>query len=326
VERPVQDQDEIRVWVFPYDPRLPGLPDAAHAATVRAVSGLSRPAAFSVLPVRYRPGSRAVFRYAAFGPDGASEVLFGKVLREAAFVRTFEAHRSFRSTRFRLAEPRASADIPGLVLFPSLVGTSLRDRLIRGERLPSPRRLAAEVERIALLPWRGTSVERRGERRIRSCGRLLTHLLPHRCGQITHLVEELVGESASPVGGPTVHGDLYDAQVLVDDRFSLGLVDLEDAGPGDALLDWANFSAHLAGLGASVPAAGRRPLGYRALLRREVLERMGAGETDLIWREAACTLLLAPGAFRVRSAVWPQRVERRLDTALRLADLARAAA
>jgi hypothetical protein len=267
-----------------------------------------------------------VFRYAAFGPEGRREALFGKVLREDAFARSFDAYRSLSPTRFRLAEPRAATDVPGLVLFPSIAGTSLRDRLIRGDRLPSPRRLATQVERIGSLPWRGSTLDRRGERRIRSCGRLLAHLFPHMAGQITDLVEDLAARATSAAAGPTVHGDLYDAQVLIDDRFSLGLVDLEDAGPGDALLDWANFSAHLAGLAASVPAAGRRPLGYRALLRREVLERTGAGEVDLMWREAACTLLLAPGPFRVRSDAWPRRVERRLDMAARLADRARAAA
>jgi hypothetical protein len=324
IEAPVEDQGDVRIWVFPYDPRLPGLPGAAHAPSVRAASRLDRPAAISLLPVRYRPGSRAVFRYAVFGPEGRRAVFYGKVLREEAFARTFQAHRSLSGSRFRLAAPRAADGISGLALFPALRGTSLRDRLIRGEPLPSPRRLAKQVERIGSLPWRGSTVDRRGERRIRSCGRLLAHLLPHRGDEVAHLVEELAEKTASPVPGPTVHGDLYDAQVLVDDRFSLGLVDLEEAGPGDALLDWANFSAHLAGLGASVPAAGRRPLAYRALLRREVLERTGAGETDLTWREAACTFLLAPGPFRIRSEDWPQRVERRLDGALRLAGRAAA--
>lgn len=315
---PVSEEDGVRVWAFPYDPRLPGLPDSSHAPAVRAAAGLLGPVAVAVRPLRYRPGNRAVFRYTVLRPDGERRTLFGKVLREQAWSRTFDGYRSLSGTGFRLAEPRPVDGLGGLVLFPELPGSSLRRRLVAGERLPSPRRLVAEVDRLGRTPWRGSLKVRRPHRTIRSTGRLLAHLLPHRRAEIEGLAEELAALAGSrSATGPTVHGDLYDAQLFVDERFSLGLIDLEDAGPGDALLDWANLSSHLAALSASAPKAGRRPLAYRALLRREVLARTGASEGELAWREALATLLLAPGPFRVQSPVWPRRVEARIDAALR---------
>jgi hypothetical protein len=101
----------------------------------------------------------------------------------------------------------------------------------------------------------------------------------------------------------------------------LGLIDLDDAGLGDPLLDAANLLSHLAVLSASTPRARRRPLAYRALLRPLVLEGLGASEADLTWRESLCMLLLATGPFRVLSPRWPHRVEARVDAALRLLSL-----
>jgi aminoglycoside phosphotransferase (APT) family kinase protein len=119
-----------------------------------------------------------------------------------------------------------------------------------------------------------------------------------------------------------VHGDLYEAQVFVARDFSLGLIDLDDLGPGDPAGDAANFCAHLIALALSVPAAAPRLLAYRELVRDAFLTRLGIAPAALAWREAVAMLLLATGPFRVLDPRWPREVGRRVRLAVRLLETA----
>jgi hypothetical protein len=315
---PVERQGDLVVWAYPYDPVLAGLPDAAHGPTVRAASGLPAPTAFSVTPLRYRPRKRAVLRYLVLGSGGVREVLFGKVLRDDALQRTFQAHRALAGNGIALSRPRSFDGLGGLVVFSPLSGRSLRDLLVEEARLPSPRRLVELLHHVAGVRWRAPTACRDQAREVQAVGRLLAHLLPHRSADIQGAATDLAERAASTTAGPTVHGDLYEGQVFVGDRNRMGVIDLDDAGPGDPLLDGANLLAHLTVLSASSPRARRRPLAYRALLRPLLLDGLGASEEDLAWREALCMLKLATGPFRVLSPRWPSRVEARVDAAIRL--------
>jgi Ser/Thr protein kinase RdoA (MazF antagonist) len=115
-----------------------------------------------------------------------------------------------------------------------------------------------------------------------------------------------------------VHGDLYEDQVFVDDDFSLGLIDVDDLGPGDPVLDAANFCAHLLALGVSVPSAWDRLVAYRTLVRDAFLARLDVTPAALAWREALALLLLASGPFRVLDPNWPEAIGRRLELVLAL--------
>ena len=115
-----------------------------------------------------------------------------------------------------------------------------------------------------------------------------------------------------------VHGDLYDDQVFVDDRFRLALVDLDDVGLGDPLLDAANACAHLLALAAARPAQAKRLLAYRTLVRDEFLRALDAAPADLAWREGLCVLLLATGPLRVLSPTWRRESAALTDVAVRL--------
>jgi aminoglycoside phosphotransferase (APT) family kinase protein len=121
-------------------------------------------------------------------------------------------------------------------------------------------------------------------------------------------------EESEPAEDWIVHGDLYENQVFVDGD-TLGLIDVDDLGPGDPLLDAANFSAHLLVLGASGPAAASVILGYREELRAAFLRRLDADPAALSWREAYCVLRLASGPFRVLHPDWPRRMTDRLALA-----------
>jgi phosphotransferase family enzyme len=316
---PIETWDDVTVWAYPYDPVLAGLPDAAHAPTVRAASRMAGSTAFAATPLRYRPMQRAVFRYLVLS-GGPRRVLFGKVLRPDAFQRTFQAHRNLRRTRIAQSTPRAATDLENLVLFEPMRGRDLRSLLKDGSRLPSPGRVSDLMGRVANAGWSGEAKPRRLARQVRNAASLLSRILPERRAEIAGLAAELAGRAEVTVAGPTIHGDLYEAQIFVDERHRLGLIDLEDAGPGDPLLDAANLLSHLATLSVSDPRAQGRPLAYRALLRRALLDALGASEAELAWRESLSMLLLATGPFRVLSPDWPRKVAARVDAAARLLD------
>ena len=317
---PIETWDGITVWAYPYDPVLAGLPDAAHAPTVRAASRVEGSTAFAVTPVRYRPMQRAVLRYLVLSGGGPRRVRFGKVLRDDAFERTFQAHRNLRRTRIARSVPRVVTSVENLVIFEPMTGRDLRALLKDGSRLPSPGRVTDLMTRVAGAAWSGEAKPRRPGRAVRDAASLLSHVLPERSAEIAGLAAELAERADGTCAGPTIHGDLYEAQIFVDERHRLGLIDLEDAGPGDPLLDAANFLSHLATLSVSDPRTQGRPLAYRALLRRAMLDALGGSEAELAWRESLSMLLLATGPFRVLSSDWPRKVAARVDATARLLD------
>jgi hypothetical protein len=220
---------------------------------------------------------------------------------------------------------------PGALVLPFLAGSSLRDLLLTGSPLPPPDRLAGlpgDLNRRCLPALAGPAPAPEGaagrpalRRRVcpitaLSAARLAARLLPEEGCAAGRLAEAVVAwsEASEPVDDWIVHGDLYENQVLVDGE-SLGLIDLDDLGPGDPLLDAANFSAHLLLLGTSAPATGPTILRYRDELRAAFSRRFDAGPFDLAWREAYCLLRLAAGPFRVLHPDWPRRVATRLSLA-----------
>jgi hypothetical protein len=155
---PVEEKGDLAIWAYPYDPALIGLPLASHGRYIREAAGFEPPAAVSVSPVAYRPGMRAAFRYTVLGRGGVRETLYGKVVEEDAYEKIFTAYNSFEGTGIRMAEPTgAGPSLPGVVLFPPLAGTSLRDTLTEGGNLPSPDKIidiiaVLNASRVALPP------------------------------------------------------------------------------------------------------------------------------------------------------------------------------
>jgi len=152
---------------------------------------------------------------------------------------------------------------------------------------------------------------------------LVSRLVPD-AGQAAHRIVDVVatGAAAEDLPPRPVHGDLYEAQVFGAPDYSLGLIDLDDAGPGDPAMDAANFCAHLIALVLAVPRARKTLMAYRSLVRQAFLARLDVSPRELAWREALCMFALATGPFRVLDPNWPAEVQRRTDLALRLADAA----
>ena len=320
---PVGESGGYLVWTFPYDPSLRELPDAAWGGAQRdRLPGPERPLAVAVEPLRYRARRRGVFRYRALHEvRGGREwrTWYGKVIPRRKASRSLEAAPVLARSGLpmRLALPEGAGEQS--LLLPSVEGSSLRDLLVRGGPLPAPERLAAlPVVLAAGVDASAVTWERPSADVIAQGTRdLLEPVVPHAASQVSRVVDAVLTESTAAAQA-VVHGDLYEAQILVGDRYSLGLIDLDDLALGDPLMDAANLSAHLVALALALPAAAGRLVAYRRLLRRALLDTLGASSRDLAWREALCMLQLAAGPFRVLSPNWPEEVGRRVGVAVRL--------
>ena len=313
---PVGSVGGYLVWTYPYDPGLRELPDAAWGPAVRERTGAS---AVAVQPLRYRPRRRAVFRYRALHSGREWRTGFGKVIPSRKAGRTVSASARLHAAGLPVMRPSRLGR--QMLLTPEVEGRSLRDLLVRGGSLPSPRRLSDVVARLARTPGGEVSWTRPDPSRIAaSTAELIVTLLPELEGDVAR-VREAVDARSDPAS-PTrlVHGDLYEAQVLVGRGYTLGLIDLDDVSLGDPAMDAANTCAHLLVLALSIPSAADRLMAYRRLARAAFQAQLGVTSQQLAWREALCALQLATGPFRVLDPRWPEQVGRRVSLAVRLLD------
>lgn len=108
-----------------------------------------------------------------------------------------------------------------------------------------------------------------------------------------------------------VHGDFYEAQVLVDDGRVSGIIDVDSAGPGERVDEWANLLGHLSVFGLGNPRAAA----YGAEVLAHVRSQTDA--EDLAVRTAAVVFGLATGPFRTQREDWVQRTRQRLELSRR---------
>jgi hypothetical protein len=307
------------IWAFPEDPALPGLAAAADAELVRRRLRTSS-AHMTVEPIRYRPRRRAVLRYRF---DGGGD-LIGKVVKPGRARRVLALAEALRSAGLPLALPVGQV-ARGALLLPCLAGTPLRDLLLTGGALPPPERVAAlpiELHRhCSPLLGRLAADWSAGRCRVDPgtalcAAQVIARLLPDQACAAARVAETVIRlmEEEEPAEEWIVHGDLYENQVMVDGE-RLGLIDLDDLGPGDPVLDAANFTAHLLVLGTSGPPGATVILRYRDELRSAFLRSLDVDPAALAWREAYCLLRLASGPFRVLHPEWPRRVADRLALA-----------
>jgi hypothetical protein len=329
---PVTGAGPYLAWVFPYDPSLPGLIDAASGPMVRETLARTgrRATAVAVQPLRYRPRRRAVFHYLTLD-RGRSEALFGKVLRPGKAEAILGAAPHLRGRRWSRRRLRVSLPLDhstdGALLFTPLGGRSLRDLLLTGGSLPAPGRLAGVLDDLPRLVGNGSppapGSPKNPVRMAEHARTLLTRVVPKAAADVHRAADAIVERAQrddTALPDRLVHGDLYEAQVFVGEDYSIGLIDIDDLGPGDPVLDAANFCAHLIALGASVPEAWAPLVAYRELVRDAFLARLDVPPAALAWREALALLLLASGPFRVLEPNWPAEVVRRVEIVLALLD------
>ncbi len=303
-----------RVFRYPDDPYLPGLRQAASALEAHQLVSEHvsiSPYQLRVEEVRYRPAARAVFRHIASWRHARP----GKV---TLFARVMSPRRIDRFLAAAEVTQRSGDSIPrlagcwaegGVVWLSKIPGRTVR-RLIQKGAPPRPDLILDHLEKLWSSPLKedhGRSLNlSEGFRMTQGLFDLILVAEPERrlLEQATNLLGPF-SESWQP--SALAHNDFYDDQLLLTPDGRLDLVDFEEAGAGDPLLDVGNALAHLrwmARFGTSPEAYDA----YRRRIRSIALERFGWDRQALDIREAFAMFRLSSNAFRQLRRNWSQRV------------------
>jgi Phosphotransferase enzyme family len=304
-----RDDQQVAVWQMTADPALPGLAVAMdrHRLTdlLAGLDVTNAPAKVEI--VAYRPGHRAVVEV-----TGRDYRVFLKVVPPHEVPNLQERHRILSA---RLPVPRShgwSADL-GLVVLEALPGSTLRNALLDPRHLLQvPALLGGLLNSMPDLPDRAMVPSATSLATAYGC--LVRSALPDLSERIEGLLER-IADSHSSFPAVPVHGDLHEGQVLVKGGVITGLLDVDTAGHGFRIDDWANLIGHLVTWGASLSTAARRRV---MKFTDEVLDT-AVDETgdpaELRLRVAAVMLGLATGPFRAQTRTWPADTRARIGLA-----------
>ncbi len=297
----MESDQPLRIYRFPDDPDLPGLsaavfPEAAHDLIKAHVLSFT-PRRTLVDVVRYRPGSHAVVRHLA-GRAG----FYARVVRPAAVLDILRARRIIAGSNFIV--PRIAGHWPdgGVIWTPRIPGENLRLQIRAGKR-PDPEVILRGLESLWATPppsaqaapfdlaWRYRDAKRVLDHASRDHDHLRRAFL-----DAVSVLDPFV-EAWTPAA--IAHNDFYDDQLLALPDGRMVLVDFEETGPGDPLLDVGNFLAHLSWASAHGNAGRSRARAeYRAAFRDAAIHRFHWDERDLNLREALCLLRLCTTPVR----------------------------
>lgn len=311
---------DLHIWQFPDDPYLPGLrPAVSRRAAATRLDDLwperSTAGPPSIHTRSYRPTRRAVV--AVTPADGREPALFLKVLggrtperieaRTAALVAVHEHLR----THLPVPRPLDHDPATGIVALEGMAGTTVRALLRTGQAPPPVDEVVGLVDRLAAAPAPPGSTDPAGYADVRRHLDLLAELVP----DLTVGLDG-VADAVADIGGPTttVHGDLHDGQLLVEDGALVGLLDVDGAGTGPLAHD-------LGRLVANVEVAALTAPDHADLVRTyadELAEALTAivGPEPLAVAAAGAWVGLATGPHRVRGAGWQRATRRRVEQAL----------
>jgi Phosphotransferase enzyme family len=300
----------VGVWRRPQDPALPALDAAAEphrlATTLRA-AGLCRTGLPEVRVRAYRPGRRAVLEI-----SDAGRRLYAKVVRPSAAA-------ALRARHDLLAEhlpvPRLLAATPdGLLVMPELPGTPVRVMLGRDVPPPGPAALTGLLDALpgALLafPRRRTHLQR--VRHFAGVLALTAVTTREDRDRLDALEAALTATAPGTEPVVPVHGDFHEGQLLARAGTVTGLLDVDTAGRGHRIDEWATLLAHLSVLALHVPRPGALRRYGAALL--DAVEQVHTRDR-LRPRIAAAVLGLATGPFRVQQERWAEHTRARLRLA-----------
>lgn len=287
-----QDAGEpVQVFRYPDDPELPGLarasdPETAMALVKRYVMSVP-PRRIRVETIRYRPGGHAVLRHRL----GRAR-FYVRAMKPDAMTSLWEATELIIRSSF--AVPRVAGYWPeGAVVWTSEIpGDNLR-QYIRAGGQPDPEVLLSRLESLWAVP-RELSRHRpfNLSGRYRGARREIKHAVrdhddARRSFNRAVKVLDPFNESWTPV--VTAHNDFYDDQLLILPDGRVVLVDFEEAGAGDPMLDVGNFLSHLrwsAAMGTSKRFDAKTE--YHRIFREAALRRFGWDPHELALREAIC--------------------------------------
>ncbi|MGF1618792.1 MAG: phosphotransferase [Acidimicrobiia bacterium] len=297
----------VGVWRVPNDPSLPGLPSALDRRTVsRLVEDMGIRTSVNSMRFRaYRPGRRGVVEAV-----GSPQSLFLKVVRPKAAKSLHEKHRHL-SAGMPVPDSLGYSGNLGVVVLPAIPGADLR-RILRDNdaMLPDPAAVAALIDDLP-YPF-DDSVTKSSIDKLPRVVDLLSRLVPSEADRLGQLVST-IGPDERDADVP-VHGDFYEAQVLVRDGLPTGLIDVDTYGwgrPGD---DPAMMLGHLTLLADGAPNPNR-VLAFAS--RLQAIWEASLDPVDLRRRTAAVILGQATGPFRVQRPEWPSETSSRIDIAQR---------
>lgn len=309
----------VGVWRWPFDPVLVGLEAAVVPAQAqdRLAGIVAGPVQLEV--VAYRPCERTVVRVT--GPDGGE--LYVKVVPPHQVAELAERHRALGAAGVPVPEVLIADEATGWIAMTALRGPTLRQQLKTGAR-PWPgadafrdltrQFAAADLPQVA--PVRPRVFDASGH------AAMLATVVKHQKARLDELAARFrAAEDRVRVRcGAIIHGDLYEAQLVLDGERISGVLDIDDAGPGDPLDDFANLLGHLVYRATTTTdAAIRAAIGDYAI---ELRRRFGADIDPAELDEAIAAVLvgLATGPYRIQQAGWEQVVLQQLDHAERLLD------
>ncbi|WP_300011896.1 aminoglycoside phosphotransferase family protein [Pseudonocardia sp.] len=299
---------EVGLWRWPQDPALPALATATDPHLLAAAldaAGLPHRGVARVRVRAYRPGRRAVLEV-----TGECTRLFCKVVRPAA-VDALRVRHDLLAPVLPVP-PVLAATGGGLVVLPAAAGTPVRALLSEGGAPPGGPELDALLDRLppALvdLPTRRSAPGGHLDR-ARHFADVLALTSHTGCtARLDALVERLAVADRGDHPTVAVHGDFYESQLHAEGGRVTALLDVDTAGGGRRIDDWATLLAHLSVLGGPARSWGAELLAHA--------ERRFA-RAQLRPRVAAAVLGLATGPFRVQQPGWADHSEWRVALAER---------
>lgn len=292
---------------YPTDHSLPGLAPAADPATAlrlvdRHVFNIPR-RVMGVEMVRYRPGSRAVLRHQA-----QKVRLYVRVVRPAAMPGLLAAASLVEQSKF-VSPPVVGCWTEGGALWvPEMPGTNMREAMRHGQA-PNPSVLLDGLESLWSLPKSGAACRPfnllgafwRAERTFKHALYDDQHGL-RRLVDTTAVLRPFV-ESWQP--NAVAHNDFYDDQMVIMDDGRVALVDFDEAGLGDPMLDVGTFLAHLKWASRHDNKHESDVRGaYYDEFKQAALDRFGWNSKGLALREAVCIFRICTNTIRRIKPDW----------------------
>lgn len=307
----------ITLWRLPEDPALPGLAAVSNPVRIRPLLesiGVEDAQATCTLRA-YRPTRRAVVEVTA-----ARQRLFVKVVPPSRIARLQSLHAEM-APHLPVPHSHGWSDRHGLVVLEALPGLSLRQCLLdKRQPLPDPSQLAQLLDHIPAPADKRIAVSQAGS--ATALAPMLCALVPDKAGEIEAIVTAFAADRPSRPEVP-VHGDLHEAQLTVQDGRITGLLDIDTAGMGERIDDWATLLGHLALLQDAVPPPAHERIRAFAVQLMALADHQVEDPARLRLRIATVILGLASGPFRVQTQAWVPETRRRIDLAGRWLENAR---
>ena len=308
---------------YPQDSRLPGLRKAAEPSGVLALANehvFTMPARRArVQLIRYRPEFRAVLRHRL-----GQVRLYARVMRPSDVNAFLSTHKAATQTAFVVPGLAGCWQEGGVVWLTEIRGRDLRQRIRRG-RMRDPGLVLDGLESLWQVPQEAVaippfSLKRAYSRALQSFQHNLRDHVDslRRLNAIADMLDSFV-RSWRP--SSMAHNDFYDDQMLLTDDGRIALVDLEDIGPGDPMLDVGNFLAHLRWSSqSSHPDRAENCRSFHEEFLGAALERFKWDARSLALREAVCLFRICTNVIRHPKQGWKSKLDAGLDLVINCID------